>query len=54
MNTLRIQTFTAASFIVIGNWKKPRCVSVEYQANKYAVEYYSAIKGLELSFPDVP
>ena len=36
------------------NWKKPRCVSIDDQEDKYyTMGYYSAIKGLELCFPDI-
>lgn len=50
-----IQMFITVPFIVMENWEKPRCVSIDDQVNKYhTMGYYSAIKGLELCFLDIP
>jgi hypothetical protein len=46
--------FIAALFLIVRNWKQPRCPTTEEWIQKmwfiYAIEYYSAIKNNILSF----
>ena len=48
-----IPLFTAALFTTAGTWKQPRCPSTEEWIKElwyiYTMEYYSAIKGIQLS-----
>ena len=44
--------FIAASFIIVRNWKQPRCSSIEEWIKKiwyiYTLKYYSAIKNKDI------
>jgi hypothetical protein len=44
--------FIVSLFIIVRNWKQPRCYSMEDQTLKmkyiYTLEYYSAVKNIEI------
>ena len=52
-NTIQKDTSTSvfieALFTIARTWKQPRCPSTDEEIKKYTMEYYSAIKGMNVS-----